>query len=232
MWQPADTLATKETVAWVARAGTVQRRRAGRGRGAEPRADTRATCSSTTAEEGRGYWLHITLVLSSPVAWHRSVVTRPRASRGHILTLRGHLKPQGQEHWSDLRGRCLRILYNIWISGSPGCCSAPSVQPPAGVMRGCGLLSPPAQHPASSSATGRDLGPSCCCCTGAGTLRQHRGGRRFYIPITVSVEDHHHHDILQGYIVLCCVYTAIALLFDAEVNVIFQGFRTSTEQWF
>ena len=54
VWQPADTLATKETVAWVARAGTVQRRRAGRGRGrgAEPRADTRATCSSTTAEEG------------------------------------------------------------------------------------------------------------------------------------------------------------------------------------
>ena len=50
VWQPADTLATKVSDAWVARAGTVQRSRAGRGRGAEPRADTRATCSSTTAE--------------------------------------------------------------------------------------------------------------------------------------------------------------------------------------
>ena len=91
---------------------------------------------------------------------------------------------------------------DLWIS---------SVQPPAGVMRGCGLLSPPAQHPASSSATGRDLGPSCCCCTGAGTLRQHRGGRRYYIPITVTVEDHHHLDILQGYIVLCCIRRILPL---------------------
>ena len=68
VWQPADTLATKVSDAWVARAGTVQRSREGRGRGAEPRADTRATCSSTTAEGRWGYWSQITLVLSSPVA--------------------------------------------------------------------------------------------------------------------------------------------------------------------